>query len=879
MEPENTEYPAFLTTLAQTDEEIPIEIVDDDALSAFLAESPVNPQSPNMQVSATPSCDFIPCAQPDPSAAQGEKRSLNFLHSEDIEPLQKKHLVSAKPQIVDAARDQMVNRIFGDLKTNAEALVRRGEFARARSEIIQCCEKYDEIVVADFSKWCREILAGDDTYIKRTLGIAPSPALLTTRTSAHYNDIKKWYEYITEMLNMWMVHYPAGRKVFIRTPRVEAFASIVKKTFSTRYTWTEMNEGDFVALLKHKENRLVIPSQDSIDAEKFLRDKIAASREDLKATSLDQVPDNCKKVFEQIKKEIVASERAFAQRMKLRQEGKDENPDEELKLVTFSGLSLDEIKAKIVWHTVYEDIGKAWLEAPNRRTVNIIEWNPTTLGHPHPDGHVLNLFNGIEIERPLALSYPDEDMRILTRWLNHIFVTWYNCDAEMFVYCLKVIANMIQNRRKIPAMIIVSGTEGCGKSGFVDYVLKGIVGAEYFHKTQNTEDIVNTFNSAFDKKLLISLEEVDLGESRVVEGLKNMVSSHELPITVKRQDTVTKSSHFLIFAFSNTKGANIHSSCKARRWFITWAEGVEPLQAKLGETDTEYMLELFGGEENSDKQNRYLDCVRLAFAKFLYSIDLDGFHPSEMPQRQVLAERKIESLQKSKTKGDIWKWVWIQLISHDTYHISLMGDKKKWDEDGEHAGWIAEPNLKFAAQIELAGDEPALKIVNSSRFLRVFLESIEAWLPTPPLGPLGKRSRTKTVPSPLSPTPINYIYCGRLKEMRDYCEKNLPGASTAWLSEDERLELDVPSQVENFPMIKLMENYPHPGWWLTEMKDKKGRPLLQLKPFQAGVISSPLEERIEILARKVLEPKDYEQFKTGGTKKVEIDWSTATRLV
>jgi len=88
--------------------------------------------------------------------------------------------------------------------------------------------------------------------------------------------------------------------------------------------------------------------------------------------------------------------------------------------------------------------------------------------------------------------------------LHHMKKVLCNDDEDHYKWLLQYYANILQkSTNKTDTIIVFKGTQGCGKSIFVDNYAKNIIGDEYSISTANPErHLLGTFNSCLINKVL-----------------------------------------------------------------------------------------------------------------------------------------------------------------------------------------------------------------------------------------------------------------------------------------------------------------------------------------------------------------------------------------
>lgn len=139
-----------------------------------------------------------------------------------------------------------------------------------------------------------------------------------------------------------------------------------------------------------------------------------------------------------------------------------------------------------------------WIQDPNILTYECLEFKPMQDASPN----CFNLFRGFPLE-------PQEgDWSIVRELLWDLS----GRDQGIFEYILNWSAHLFQKPYEKPGVVIIfsSYEEGVGKDTFGDYVLKPLLGDDYYYTTGDSEnDFFGRFTTHLQNKLLIKLEEMN----------------------------------------------------------------------------------------------------------------------------------------------------------------------------------------------------------------------------------------------------------------------------------------------------------------------------------------------------------------------------------
>jgi len=178
-----------------------------------------------------------------------------------------------------------------------------------------------------------------------------------------------------------------------------------------------------------------------------------------------------------------------------------------------------------------------WLEDPNRATYERIDFNPDIENCPKT---IYNLYKGLNAEKfkPENPLSPIEIAYLVKPILRHIdYLTSGN-----HIWLMKWFANIIQTPHKksdVATLIrdtcgLLNEGGGTGKNLFMEWFGNEILGEEYFYVVRNNKELYGDFNSMFEGKLLILVEEANSKDNHNNNDyLKSKITSKKQSINKK----------------------------------------------------------------------------------------------------------------------------------------------------------------------------------------------------------------------------------------------------------------------------------------------------------------------------------------------------------
>lgn len=243
-----------------------------------------------------------------------------------------------------------------------------------------------------------------------------------------------------------------------------------------------------------------------------------------------------------------------------------------------------------------------WLEDEDRRSYKEINFIPQHLG----ESDVFNSFKGFNYEGDSEWSESDA---LIKAFQEHISVLVGN-EAQASDYVLKYIAHLIQKPQHKPnTAIIIKSREGYGKDTLLD-ILSDLLGAKYFHRTADLDDIFGNYNVDIREKLILQLNEVQGKDGySQKEKIKNLITEENTIIREKYISNITQKNYIRLFIFSNNLNP-IQISHDDRR-FTVFKSKRKP--------SAEYFRRLHGLRKDKEQLERLMS--------YLNTLDISNFSP------------------------------------------------------------------------------------------------------------------------------------------------------------------------------------------------------------------------------------------------------------
>jgi len=179
---------------------------------------------------------------------------------------------------------------------------------------------------------------------------------------------------------------------------------------------------------------------------------------------------------------------------------------------------------------------KKWMSDPNIRRVDDLKFS-LEHGAEFMDNNmtVINLFRGLN---GAQFPNPENSEEIVEEILEYIKAQLCDGDADYAVYFVKWMASIVQKPWiKTGICQILKGIQGNGKSSFIDFFGKQILGEKYYLNFSDTK-FLDSWNQDVETALLIQLDEIDHKDLTGKGGkFKNAITEPRLKIYQKNVDS------------------------------------------------------------------------------------------------------------------------------------------------------------------------------------------------------------------------------------------------------------------------------------------------------------------------------------------------------
>ena len=186
-------------------------------------------------------------------------------------------------------------------------------------------------------------------------------------------------------------------------------------------------------------------------------------------------------------------------------------------------------------------ISDVWLEHPNRREFEGIEFAPET---PHPSFY--NLWRGFAVE-----PVPGE----CHLYLAHVKENICQGNEVLYRYVISWMAHATQHPGELPGTaLVLRGAQGVGKGVFVENF--GKLFGQHYLTVYRLSQITGRFNGHLKNLLVVHANEAVWGGHKEAEGaLKGMVTDPMMPIEAKGKDIIQLQNFKRLIVSSNEQWA------------------------------------------------------------------------------------------------------------------------------------------------------------------------------------------------------------------------------------------------------------------------------------------------------------------------------------
>ena len=319
-----------------------------------------------------------------------------------------------------------------------------------------------------------------------------------------------------------------------------------------------------------------------------------------------------------------------------------------------------------------------WMEARYRKTYKQLVFRPLAglvAGDDKlPDGHVLNLYQGLAIVPRLA------DCQLI---LNHIHYVWCSGKTAATDYVLNWLTRMYQRPyERGHTVILLRSGEGTGKNIIVDLLVRSL--GEHAYVAVKPEELTGRFNDHLATSVLVFANEAIWGGDKSQEGaLKSLITDEDLPAERKfvPRFRVRNCTH-VVMASNNDWVAPV--GLDDRRFLI-----LDVAEHEKG--NTAYFHGLVQQIENGGTEG---------FVHYLLTRDITEFNPRELPNLGLNQQTKFDA--KIRTADSITQW-WVECLlegaiwaTNEEQNVFMRTERKRINlADGWKEGEIIIPTEKL----------------------------------------------------------------------------------------------------------------------------------------------------------------------------------------
>jgi uncharacterized protein YozE (UPF0346 family) len=329
-----------------------------------------------------------------------------------------------------------------------------------------------------------------------------------------------------------------------------------------------------------------------------------------------------------------------------------------------------------------------WKANPDRKSYNNIDFIPDVKSCPD---NVYNLFEGFEVEK-LEKKYEmtgDEINKQVELLINHSnFITGGYGDI-----LIQQMARIIQRPwEKTGKAVLIRDMDrlfsfggGTGKNLFIDFFGNKILGKKYYHVVSDNSELYDSFNTEFQGKLLIFVEEASGKDNFGNNGvMKSKITKNEIRINGKSQNHYNVKDYSNWFFTTNERNP-VPIAFSDRRWMV-----FDSSKEKKG--DSNYFKNLV--ESMNDEKTAY------AFYKYL----MNTYAPKIEANTEIKTSAYIDI--KKTNASVIYKW----LSSYQTLEY-IKEDRSSTDLYSFFSNWA-----------KITREEKDEKIISQSKFSRALME-------------------------------------------------------------------------------------------------------------------------------------------------------------
>jgi Family of unknown function (DUF5906) len=284
-------------------------------------------------------------------------------------------------------------------------------------------------------------------------------------------------------------------------------------------------------------------------------------------------------------------------------------------------ISLNDLKIKHANLLVQSDRGaprkavETWLAHEDRKTLKIVFDPKAPLGTTIPG--IFNVWGGFAVK-------PSEGWRKQRRLMHHIWIVICRRNSEKFRYLIFWLAWCVQHPNKAPEVVVVlkSRVQGTGKTTVL-VAMRRLFG-KHARVISDKQRLFGRFNSDLETVCFIEADEMLwAGDRSAADALKSLITTDTLTLEVKNGPSWQMPNRLHIMMTTNHDHA-VQAGAHERRFFVL---DVSPEKAQ----DRTWFGPLYDDLDSGGLEQ---------FLWLLLNLDLDSWHPRQMPKTAETVEQQ-----------------------------------------------------------------------------------------------------------------------------------------------------------------------------------------------------------------------------------------------
>lgn len=277
--------------------------------------------------------------------------------------------------------------------------------------------------------------------------------------------------------------------------------------------------------------------------------------------------------------------------------------------------------------TVRVNYAKAWLQSPDRRTYDGIEFYPDRADASGTEGY-FNLWRGFGVAP--STEPPADRAKKYSTFRDHVFTNIANGNEAHFQWIWHWFARIVQRpRERVGTSIVLRGKMGTGKTVAGDVI--GSLFPSHYFLVDDTRYLTGNFNAHMASCLLLQVDEGFWAGDKAAEGrLKGLVTSKTQMIENKGVDPI-RLTNYVSLLFSSNESWVVPAGVDERRFAVF----------DVGSASKEnhgYFAELYKQLDEGGREALLAD---------LLALDLNAQGAPDVrriPKTSALLEQKLRSL-------------------------------------------------------------------------------------------------------------------------------------------------------------------------------------------------------------------------------------------